>query len=81
MNGQGTERIRRQAPFRNLEQDSLRDRFERRLQRRRHGRRRTDSFRNDIAPVDEQNRELEINRAAVAVLGAGAALNLDAPRL
>jgi hypothetical protein len=81
MNGQGTERIRRQALFRNLEQDSLRDRFERRLQRRRHDRRRTDSFRNDIAPVDEQNRELEINRAAVAVLGAGAALSLDAPRL
>jgi hypothetical protein len=81
MNGQGTERIRRQTLFRNLEQDPLRDRFERRLQRRRHDRRRTDSFRNDIAPVDEQNRELEINRAAAAVLGAGAALNLDAPRL
>jgi len=81
MNGQGTERIRRQALFHNLEQDSLRDRFERRLQRRRHDRRRTDSFRKDIAPVDEQNRELEINRAAVAVLGAGAASNLDAPRL
>jgi hypothetical protein len=80
MNGQGTERIRRQALFRNLKL-SLRDRFERGLQRRRHDRRRTDSFRNDIAPVDEQNRELEINRAAVAVLGAGAASNLDAPRL
>ena len=61
----------RPALFRDFERDSLRDRFERRLQRRRHDRWRADCFHDDISAVDEQNCELEIHRAAVAVLRAG----------